>query len=157
MYPDPDKFDPDRYDESRGDAVQADPRQWVFGFGRRICPGMHIAEASIFIQVAITLAVFDILRDVDENGDPIVPVPDYTTAIVTYVSNLVFASIEVAESILLTQVPQGVPIQTTTTITGSGFISAERSSIHRQNMKQNLLLVPYLVLSTFANERNPIL
>ena len=81
IYPDPYAFNPDRFDESSGKA-QPDPRQWVFGFGRRICAGMHIAESSIFIQVATILATLDILRDTDDRGREIIPVAEFSTAIV---------------------------------------------------------------------------
>lgn len=36
VYPDPSVFDPERF---MGDNPQADPRECVFGFGRRVCAG----------------------------------------------------------------------------------------------------------------------
>ncbi|KAJ7626268.1 cytochrome P450 [Mycena polygramma] len=36
------------------------PASWAFGFGRRICPGKHLAENSVFIIIASILASFDI-------------------------------------------------------------------------------------------------
>ncbi|KAJ6537204.1 OrdA protein, partial [Mycena vulgaris] len=53
-YPSPSTFDPTRY------PAQRDPRSLCFGFGRRVCPGKELAEASLFVCVAMTLAVFDI-------------------------------------------------------------------------------------------------
>jgi cytochrome P450 len=43
----------------------------VFGFGKRICPGRHLADAMIFIVVASLLSVFDIKKDdgTDEGPD----------------------------------------------------------------------------------------
>lgn len=90
LYPDPHTFNPDRYDAVEGAKEQPDPRQWVFGFGRRICPGLHIAEATIFIQLATTLATMQIGRAVDERGEEIVPEVGFTTAIVRYVYCLEF-------------------------------------------------------------------
>ncbi|KIY46879.1 cytochrome P450 [Fistulina hepatica ATCC 64428] len=44
-----------------------------FGYGRRICPGRHLANAELFIAVASILAVFDIRPAVDSNGVEIKP------------------------------------------------------------------------------------
>ena len=55
----------------------ADPSFLAFGFGRRICPGMHLADDGIFIAIASTLAVFDILKARDERGNEIIPEVDY--------------------------------------------------------------------------------
>ncbi|KAF9050853.1 cytochrome P450 [Hymenopellis radicata] len=68
VYPDPLEFDPTRHMPSPGKEVQRDPRHACFGFGRRICPGLHLAEASVYILVATSLAVFNI-SPVIENGN----------------------------------------------------------------------------------------
>jgi cytochrome P450 len=39
QYRNPDAFDPSRF---MGDKPELDPRSYVFGFGRRICPGKYI-------------------------------------------------------------------------------------------------------------------
>ncbi|PBK93429.1 hypothetical protein ARMGADRAFT_125152 [Armillaria gallica] len=43
------------------------PHKMVFGFGRRICPGKLLADASLFISCAMVLAVFNISK-YSENG-----------------------------------------------------------------------------------------
>ncbi|KAJ7036174.1 cytochrome P450 [Mycena alexandri] len=58
-YPEPAAFRPERY---LGTPTQRDPRTIVFGFGRRVCPGRELAEASVFLCVATTLATFNIGR-----------------------------------------------------------------------------------------------
>ncbi|KAH7889001.1 cytochrome P450 [Phlebopus sp. FC_14] len=68
-YPDPEIFRPERF---LGNNPQPDPQNACFGYGRRICPGLHLAEASIFISVAMSLSVFKVLRYV-ENGVAIIP------------------------------------------------------------------------------------
>jgi cytochrome P450 len=79
IYPESLKFNPTRF---IGKQPQPDPKELAFGRGRRVCPGQHIAEASIFIQVASVLATFDIRRDVDEKGQEIEPEVGFTSAIV---------------------------------------------------------------------------
>src|SRR5258708_10828384 len=69
-YPEPDSFKPERFinpDGSLGD----DPVVWtIFGFGKRICPGRHLADAMIFIVVASFLSVFNIKKVSDTNEGP---------------------------------------------------------------------------------------
>lgn len=73
-YPNPSEFNPERY---IGNQPQRDPRSIVFGFGRRTCPGENLADASLFISCAMSLAVFDIAKAV-ENGVEVTPVFEKT-------------------------------------------------------------------------------
>jgi len=59
-YPSPERFDPSRHLKTASGEAQRDPRHACFGFGRRICPGRELAEISLFMCVATTLATFDI-------------------------------------------------------------------------------------------------
>ncbi|KAL5520727.1 hypothetical protein ACEPAF_2729 [Sanghuangporus sanghuang] len=77
-YPEPDKFRPERWLATDGRKAPLEANKVVFGFGRRICPGRHFAENSIFIGVASILAMFDIQMAVDDKGEPIVPKEEYT-------------------------------------------------------------------------------
>ncbi|KAJ0421554.1 putative cytochrome P450 oxidoreductase OrdA-like protein [Aspergillus carlsbadensis] len=56
-YTNPMTFNPSRF---LGPNAQRDPRDFVFGFGRRICPGRLLADANIFLTIAQTLAAFRI-------------------------------------------------------------------------------------------------
>ena len=76
-YPNPSEFNPDRYTGVVGKEPQQDPRTICFGFGRRICPGLNLADASVFISCAMSLAVFDISKAV-EDGVEVSPVVDNT-------------------------------------------------------------------------------
>jgi hypothetical protein len=52
-------------------AAQRDPEKrdhFAYGVGRRICPGIYVAENSLFLLVSRVLWGFDIGYDYDENG-----------------------------------------------------------------------------------------
>jgi cytochrome P450 len=73
-YLNPDEFDPDRYiPQSEGGRGEPFPKGH-FGFGRRICVGQHLAEASVWIVVASLLSIVNIERCRDPlNGQEIIP------------------------------------------------------------------------------------
>ncbi|KAH9849120.1 cytochrome P450 [Lenzites betulinus] len=78
-YPDPMAFNPERFMTAPGKAPQTDPRSVTFGFGRRICPGLHLADASVWLTIATALALFKIAKPVDANGTPIEPSAEYVS------------------------------------------------------------------------------
>lgn len=80
QYPDPDLFNPDRF----LDSDQPDPSLYVFGFGRRACPGSHLAHTSIFLSIAQTLALFTIKRARDEKGNEIIPEAEFVTGTISH-------------------------------------------------------------------------
>ncbi|KAJ7596054.1 cytochrome P450 [Mycena floridula] len=57
VYKDPSRFNPDRF---LGESPEQDPRDFIFGFGRRLCPGRLLADASVYITLASTLSAFNI-------------------------------------------------------------------------------------------------
>ncbi|KAF9569422.1 cytochrome P450 [Agrocybe pediades] len=83
VYGNPFDFNPDRFIPEKGRAPEPDPREVCFGFGRRICPGLHLADASIFISCVMSLAVFDVSKCV-ENGIVVEPVHDNTTGTISH-------------------------------------------------------------------------
>ncbi|KAJ3484292.1 hypothetical protein NLI96_g5749 [Meripilus lineatus] len=60
IFPDPLVFNPDRFVDfdPKGDIL--DPRDIVFGFGKRICPGRFLGDSFLWICIASILAAFEI-------------------------------------------------------------------------------------------------
>ncbi|KAG9313212.1 cytochrome P450 [Chiua virens] len=58
-FPDPDTFNPQRWLTEDG-AIRTDTQFYMFGFGRRVCPGQHVADRSLFITLALLLWSFRI-------------------------------------------------------------------------------------------------
>nr|VWO96614.1 N/A [Ganoderma boninense] len=82
MFPEPDVFRPERFLDAKNPKLAS--FTIPFGFGRRICPGMHVASQSIYIVVARMLWAFDIAPMQDEHGNPILPsTAAYTTRLVS--------------------------------------------------------------------------
>ncbi|KDN35251.1 hypothetical protein RSAG8_11736, partial [Rhizoctonia solani AG-8 WAC10335] len=81
VYPDPEKFVPERF---IGENPPPFPEIYAFGFGRRICPGMHVAQQSMWLSISNILANFIITKAQDENGVEIVPEENYTNDIITH-------------------------------------------------------------------------
>jgi cytochrome P450 len=81
VYSNPLEFNPDRF---MGPNPERDPRDLCFGFGRRICPGLNLADASVFISSAMSLAVFDITKSVDSSGRVIEPKVESTDGTISH-------------------------------------------------------------------------
>lgn len=79
-HPNPRVFDPSRYAadfQSLGEAAtNADPSkrdQFVFGAGRRVCQGMHIAERSLFLGISRILWGYKLEKARGADGAEITP------------------------------------------------------------------------------------
>ncbi|KAF9223708.1 cytochrome P450 [Gyrodon lividus] len=79
-YPDPDKFKPERFLLPNG-SLTNDKVSVVFGWGRRICPGRHVADASLWSAIASMLAVFSFRKAQDGRGKEIVFEPEWTAGV----------------------------------------------------------------------------
>ncbi|KAF1978184.1 cytochrome P450 [Bimuria novae-zelandiae CBS 107.79] len=71
-YPDPMTFRPERFITTPTHKVEPDPRNFVFGYGRRTCPGRYVADNAVFITIAQSLAVFNVSKAM-ERGKVIEP------------------------------------------------------------------------------------
>ncbi|KAJ5787369.1 cytochrome P450 [Penicillium paradoxum] len=77
-FPNPDTFDPDHYKgqtelapELAAKADYESRDHYGYGSGRRICPGIHLAERNLFIAIAKLIWAFSIEPALDEKGQPV--------------------------------------------------------------------------------------
>ncbi|KZT28753.1 cytochrome P450 [Neolentinus lepideus HHB14362 ss-1] len=81
IYANPMAFNPERF---LGSHPEQDPREYCFGFGRRVCPGRHFAYSSVWLSCAMSLAVFTIAKPTDASGHLIEPVVDFTSKAISH-------------------------------------------------------------------------
>lgn len=69
-YPNPEVFDPSRFltAEGRINPDVLDPAE-AFGYGRRVCPGRYFALDAMWAAAAHILAVFEICKPLDGEGN----------------------------------------------------------------------------------------
>ncbi|CAP92710.1 Steroid 17-alpha-hydroxylase/17,20 lyase [Penicillium chrysogenum] len=89
VFPNPERFDPSHYEGRHNlasdyaaspDYMQRD--HFIYGAGRRLCPGIHLSERSMFIGAAKLLWGFQFESEMDESGRPVAidtdPITGYT-------------------------------------------------------------------------------
>ncbi|EMD42231.1 hypothetical protein CERSUDRAFT_110763 [Gelatoporia subvermispora B] len=79
-YPEPFRFHPERYaDPKANEKLGINEVPGIsFGFGRRECPGRHLAINTVWITVATVAAAFNIRKPLGDNDVPIEPVINCT-------------------------------------------------------------------------------
>ena len=70
-YPDPEEFKPERFLNEDGSTRDDPTLSLVFGIGKRICPGRHFVDDTVFIVTSSVLSVFNVTKAEDENGNEI--------------------------------------------------------------------------------------
>jgi len=81
MYPDPEAFKPERFLKPDGTLVD-DAVDYIYGFGRRVCPGKYMVDAVGWLVMVSVLATFNISKAKDEYGKEIdIDANAYTSAI----------------------------------------------------------------------------
>ena len=58
---------------------ERDPLTYAFGYGRRVCPGLYLAEASMFLSIAMTLSAYNVRKKRDADGNVFELKLDYST------------------------------------------------------------------------------
>ncbi|KAL1636827.1 hypothetical protein SLS56_000920 [Neofusicoccum ribis] len=75
VYPEPHLFIPERWagklEMAAEDSLGAKSELFTFGAGRRICPGQHLAERSLFLTISNWLWAFNIAKATDPSGKEI--------------------------------------------------------------------------------------
>ncbi|EAU81380.2 cytochrome P450 [Coprinopsis cinerea okayama7 len=84
-YPNAMNYNPERFIKNgRLDPDVLNPNRMAFGYGRRECPGSHIAEAVLFIAAGTILSLFDIQKPLDDNGEPVSPQMEVLPGVVSH-------------------------------------------------------------------------
>ncbi|KAG0702607.1 cytochrome P450 [Suillus ampliporus] len=80
-YPDASQFMPERFMDVNGALTDDNPAGYVFGLGRRRCPGQYAADASLWSAIVTMLAMVDFSSLKDDQGKVIDFTPQFTTGI----------------------------------------------------------------------------
>jgi cytochrome P450 len=65
VFPDPETFNPQRWLDSEGRLGKNNTKFITYGFGRRVCPGLYLANNSLYITLALLLWSFRIVERPD--------------------------------------------------------------------------------------------
>jgi cytochrome P450 len=83
IYPDASTFKPERFmeDVSLETKKKMDPRNYIFGFGRRRCPGADLVDSSIWLLLATMIATVDISKPQNPDGSTVEPHIDFNNMV----------------------------------------------------------------------------
>jgi len=85
IYTDPFRFNPARYlPKPIGLGEPHSTGIGPFGFGRRICPGRHLANDSLWMAMATILATLTISKATDKDGKEITPELSFISGVTTH-------------------------------------------------------------------------
>ncbi|KAJ5683546.1 O-methylsterigmatocystin oxidoreductase [Penicillium macrosclerotiorum] len=83
IYHDPMTFKPERFLNIDGRDPEMDPHSIAFGFGRRVCPGRFLADNTVYLSVAQSLAVFNI-SNATQKGIKIMDSPIFEPGVISH-------------------------------------------------------------------------
>lgn len=83
-YPNASSFIPERFIDADGALTRDDPAEYIFGLGRRICPGRYTADASTWSSIVTMLATLDISSAKDDQGKVISFTPTFIGGVVRF-------------------------------------------------------------------------
>ena len=72
-YPNPEEFTPERFLDGEGKLIDDDPGEFIFGFGRRRCPGMPflaVLNTTHNIPRSLCRRCISLERHFDDAGHP---------------------------------------------------------------------------------------
>ncbi|KAG1855552.1 cytochrome P450 [Suillus subluteus] len=81
-YPDASRFMPERFLDVNGALTNDDPAGYVFGLGRRGCPGRYAGDASVWTAIVTMLATVDFSFAKDDQGKVIDFTPQFHPGLV---------------------------------------------------------------------------
>ncbi|TFK95438.1 cytochrome P450 [Pterulicium gracile] len=87
IYPSADSFNPSRFMPSSLAALdestrrKMDPRNYVFGFGRRVCPGSNLVDSSNWLMMAMMVATCQIGKPRDKEGRECEPKVEFNNSV----------------------------------------------------------------------------
>ncbi|KAF8895363.1 cytochrome P450 [Infundibulicybe gibba] len=81
-YEDPESFSPERFFDEQGQLNQDEPIVW--GSGRRVCVGRHLASPAVWLAIANILALFNIQKAKDSAGNEIPISGEYASAMISH-------------------------------------------------------------------------
>lgn len=83
VYHDPMVFKPERFLKIDGIEPEMDPHAIVFGFGRRVCPGRFLADVTVYLSIARSLAVFNVAKAY-ENGKEVEVKAEFQAGVISH-------------------------------------------------------------------------
>ena len=87
VYADPDSFSPERFLHPRN---EPDPSRHAWGYGRRMCPGRFFSDTSLYLNIAQTLATFNITKAVGADGKEVGVDVKVKPGVLSYVTEFEF-------------------------------------------------------------------
>ncbi|KAF4600000.1 hypothetical protein EYR40_007106 [Pleurotus pulmonarius] len=87
VYRNPTEFNPSRFLPKSAGGNGEPVFSAAFGFGRRICPGKHLASGSVWIAVATMLSTLYIMKAKDEQGNEITPLMEFDHGLVSRIKD----------------------------------------------------------------------
>ncbi|KIJ16049.1 hypothetical protein PAXINDRAFT_76196, partial [Paxillus involutus ATCC 200175] len=76
-YPNAEQFTPERFLTAEATLIDDNPAEYTFGFGRRVCPGRHTGDASLWTSIVTMLATLEFALAKDAEGKDITFEPKY--------------------------------------------------------------------------------
>lgn len=80
----PEEFSPERHLATYVKETCIDPYSYVFGFGRRICPGKHLGDDILFLLLSNIVFAVNISKKCDANGKEVPLPPSYSPGLISF-------------------------------------------------------------------------